>query len=234
MPHRPIAAVALLLAALAPAAARAAEATYAIDPVHTRVMFAVSHAGFSNALGTFSGSTGTLVFDPDDCQDRARGRSRSRCSAWTSATRNGTPRCWRRISWTRRRIRSRTSSPRGSNRSMPTHATVFGNLTLRGVTREVRLDATFHQLKRHPLPPFHRTAGFSATANVQPQAVRDDRVAERGRRRGRIAHRSRSRAHRARDADDALPANAADRRARRVRRPRMRPSRTRARATTSP
>jgi len=67
MPHRPIAALLACIACLLPAfAARAAEATYAIDPVHTRVMFAVSHAGFSDALGTFSGSTGTLVFDPDD------------------------------------------------------------------------------------------------------------------------------------------------------------------------
>ena len=36
------------------------------DPVHTRVLFAVEHAGFSHALGTVSGSTGTLVFDRDD------------------------------------------------------------------------------------------------------------------------------------------------------------------------
>ena len=32
---------------------------YELDPVHTRVLFAVSHAGFSRALGTVSGSTGT-------------------------------------------------------------------------------------------------------------------------------------------------------------------------------
>ena len=58
---------ALLFATAAPiAAARADEATYALDPVHTRVMFSVSHAGFSNPMGTISGTTGTLVFDPDD------------------------------------------------------------------------------------------------------------------------------------------------------------------------
>ena len=37
-----------------------------LDPVHTRVMFAISHAGFSNALGTVSGSEGGLLFDPQD------------------------------------------------------------------------------------------------------------------------------------------------------------------------
>src|SRR5690606_28243389 len=44
----------------------AGTARYALDPVHTRVIFAVSHAGFSQALGTVSGSEGSLEFDPDD------------------------------------------------------------------------------------------------------------------------------------------------------------------------
>ena len=39
--------IGLLLALLsAGAGARAEEGTYALDPVHTRVMFSVSHAGF--------------------------------------------------------------------------------------------------------------------------------------------------------------------------------------------
>ena len=33
-------------------------ASYELDPVHTRVMFAVEHAGFSKAIGTVSGSSG--------------------------------------------------------------------------------------------------------------------------------------------------------------------------------
>ena len=45
---------------LAGAALSAEPETYAIDPVHTRVMIAVEHAGFSKAIGTVSGSTGTL------------------------------------------------------------------------------------------------------------------------------------------------------------------------------
>src|SRR3546814_9110879 len=58
---------ALLLAALAwPGAASAQAARYALDPVHTRVMFELSHAGYSQAIGTVLGSTGTLVFDPGD------------------------------------------------------------------------------------------------------------------------------------------------------------------------
>ncbi|BCT92807.1 polyisoprenoid-binding protein [Lysobacter helvus] len=204
MPHRPIAAVVLLFAALAPVAGRAAEATYAIDPVHTRVMFAVSHAGFSNALGTFSGSTGTLVFDPDDWESARVDvevplkRLDLGDAKWNAAV-------------LARNFLDADAHPVAhfvSTRIEPidaTHATVVGNLTLRGVTREVRLDATFHQLKRHPLPPFRRTAGFSATTTFSrklftmtawPSVVGDEvelRIE---------AEATRSRA----DADDAMPA----------------------------
>jgi hypothetical protein len=52
----------------------------------------------------------------------------------------------------------------------PTHAVVCGTLQLRGVEHEVCLDVTLNQLKRHPMPPFHRTAGFSATATLSRKA----------------------------------------------------------------
>src|SRR5689334_22242202 len=42
------------------------DTVFTIDPVHTRVMIGVSHAGFSQAIGTISGSTGTVRFDPED------------------------------------------------------------------------------------------------------------------------------------------------------------------------
>ncbi|MDQ3056972.1 MAG: YceI family protein, partial [Pseudomonadota bacterium] len=50
------------------------------------------------------------------------------------------------------------------------HAAVYGTLTLHGVSNEVRLDVTFNALKRHPLPPFRRTAGFSATTTLSRKA----------------------------------------------------------------
>ena len=59
-------AMALLLLALACAGVQAQPRSYTLDPVHTRIVFAIDHAGFSRALGTVSGSTGTLGFDPQD------------------------------------------------------------------------------------------------------------------------------------------------------------------------
>ena len=63
MPLR-LAPLVFLLALLSPMAAAAER--FALDPVHTRVMVAVDHAGYSKAIGTASGSTGVLAFDPAD------------------------------------------------------------------------------------------------------------------------------------------------------------------------
>ena len=58
-------ALALYLASFA-GLAQAKQETFAIDPVHTRLAFQVSHAGFSNPIATFSGITGVLSFDEAD------------------------------------------------------------------------------------------------------------------------------------------------------------------------
>lgn len=151
--------------ALLSVAAAAASARYALDPVHTRVVFAVSHAGFSNAIGTISGSTGTLEFDPEDWTT-ARLEVRVPLARldlgdakWNAAALAGTLLDAQRHP--EARFVSTSVQPRAGNR-----ACVCGELTLRGVTRPLCLDVTLNALKRHPLPPFRRTAGFSATATL--------------------------------------------------------------------
>ena len=155
----------LLLALVLAGPAIAAPAQYALDPVHTRVLFAIDHAGFSKALGTVSGSHGTLQFDPQD---------------WTSAHLEVTVPVSRLdlgdAKWNQAVLaRGLLDGERHPDAHFvstrvepvdPTHARVFGTLTLRGVSREVALDVTLNQLKRHPLPPFRRTAGFSATTTI--------------------------------------------------------------------
>lgn len=155
---------ALLLAAAWSAHAQTAH--YELDPVHTRVVFAVSHAGFSSAIGAISGSTGRLVFDPSD---------------WTTA------RVQARIplarldlgdaGWNRATLAAALldagEHPEAtfvSNRVEPIdarHASLYGTLTLRGIAREVKLDVIFNAARRHPMPPFRRTAGFSATGTIR-------------------------------------------------------------------
>ncbi|WP_251275173.1 YceI family protein, partial [Enterobacter hormaechei] len=49
-------------------------------------------------------------------------------------------------------------------------ARVIGTLTLRGVSQEITLDVTLNAIKRYPLPPFRRTAGFSASTTLSRRA----------------------------------------------------------------
>jgi polyisoprenoid-binding protein YceI len=162
---RTILCLSLLQGLLIAGNASAAPAAYELDPVHTRVMFAVEHAGFSQAIGTVSGSTGRLVFDPDDWSTSTLEvsvplqRVDLGDAKWNDSVLAGN-------------LLDTASFPTATFVSTriepvdPRHAIVHGNLTLRGVTREVALDVTFNALKRHPLPPFRRTAGFSATTVI--------------------------------------------------------------------
>jgi polyisoprenoid-binding protein YceI len=150
------------------APARAANQSYALDPVHTRVAFQVSHAGFSNPLGSFSGASGRLEFDPED---------------WASAqldvrlpiaTLNLGDAKWQQ------KILDRTFFDAGKfpdahfvSRKVESTggqtARVTGDLTLHGVTAPLTLQVTFNALKRHPLTR-KKTVGFSATGTLSRKA----------------------------------------------------------------
>lgn len=157
----------LCLLASATVPARAERQHYALDPVHTRVLFAVSHAGFSEALGTVSGTTGTLEFDPDDL-----GSARVEASVPLQQLELGDPK-WNTAAMRLLNAEAHPVATFASSRVEPidaSHALVTGTLTVNGVAGEVQLSVTFNQLRRHPLPPFRRTAGFSATATLSRKA----------------------------------------------------------------
>lgn len=162
-------AAALAMAFLVPGAASAQAAPYALDPVHTRVMFELSHAGYSQAIGTVSGSTGELVFDPGDWRS-ARvavtvpvSRLDLGDAAWNRAALGGGM-----LDAARHPVATFVSTH--VEPVDATHARVFGTLTLRGVSQEVALDVAFNKLRRYPLPPFRRTVGFSATTEISRAA----------------------------------------------------------------
>ena len=165
-----VACAALLLAALAwPGAASAQAARYELDPVHTRVMFELSHAGYSQAIGTVSGSTGTLVFDPEDWSV-----ARVEVSVPLLRLDLGDAK-WNRAALGRNLLGG-DDHPAATFVSTRVegiddkHASVFGTLTLHGVSREVELDVVFNQLERYPLPPWARTVGFSARTTISRKA----------------------------------------------------------------
>lgn len=136
--------------------------TLAIDPVHTRVLVAVGHAGFSQALGTVSGATGRVRFD-DGWQDAQvdvvipLDRLDFGDADWNRTVQG--------LLDTRRHPEARFTSTRVTPRDAR-HAEVCGDLSLHGSTRQLCMDVAFNRFARHPMPPFRRTAGWSATARL--------------------------------------------------------------------
>ncbi|AXK71370.1 polyisoprenoid-binding protein [Lysobacter sp. TY2-98] len=145
---------------LVPAFASAEQ--FAIDPVHTRVMVAASHAGFSQAIGAVSGSSGRVDFDDGWANAKVdvtlpMQKLDFGDAGWNRAVQNllATDR------FADAHFVSDRVTPRDAN-----HAEICGTLTLHGVSKPLCMDATLNALKRHPMPPFRRTAGFSATAKL--------------------------------------------------------------------
>lgn len=162
--------LALATALLLPAAAVPAEAAqpppaWKLDPVHTRVMFAVSHAGFSKAIGTVSGSDGGLLFDPGDWAgarlvvEVPMTRIDLGDADWNRAALAGN--LLDGSQFPTARFVSTTVVPRDLE-----HAEVCGDLTLHGITRPLCMEVSVNAIERHPMPPFRLTAGFSATATL--------------------------------------------------------------------
>lgn len=162
-------AVALLALVSAAVPAMAQAQRYELDPVHTRVLFAVSHAGFSHALGTISGSTGTLLFDPADWEG-ARVEVEVPLAKLDLGDRD-----WNAAALGRRLLRAETyPTARFVSTSVAprdaTHMRVCGELTLHGATAPLCLEVTLNARERHPMPPFRHTAGFSATGTLDRKA----------------------------------------------------------------
>ncbi len=146
-----------------PSAAQAG--TYALEPVHTRVLFKVSHLGFTNWYGDFSGASGTLSLN-------SRNPSASHVEVSLPMTQVSTtntmldselkgPDWFDAAKYPAAVFRSGKITMTGTDR-----ATVDGELTLHGVTRPVSLQAKFNASGVNPLSKAY-TVGFEATGTVK-------------------------------------------------------------------
>ncbi len=158
---------ALIAVLVVSSAANAGEPVrYTIDPVHTRVLFGIDHAGFSKAIGTISGSEGQLEFDADDWSTAKLDvtvpmhRLDMGDANWAEAI--FAPRFLDVKRYPQARFVSSEVKRLEDNRG-----TVCGELTLHGVTGPLCMALTLNRIARYPLPPFRRTAGFSANATIK-------------------------------------------------------------------
>ena len=153
-------------------AAPASAGSYAIDPVHTRIAFQVSHAGFSWPIGTFARARGSLEFDPKDWS-QARVDVRFPIATLELGDADWRDKILDRTffdaeKFPEARFVSTRVVPEGDG------ASVTGDLTLHGVTQPVTLKVKLNALARHPLT-FRRTAGFSATGTLSRKAFGMDK-----------------------------------------------------------
>ena len=146
-----------------PAAVKAG--TYTVETSHTRTQFTVSHMGFTDWYGDFSGTSGSLSIDPKNIAatkldisipvssvstTNAKLDEELKSAAWLGAEQFPTIRF---VS---------TKIVRTGARA----AAISGNLTLHGVTRPVVLAATFNGAGVNPLSKAY-TVGFNARTAIK-------------------------------------------------------------------
>lgn len=157
----------LLVAALLAFAgsAFAAPVSYKLDPNHTNVLATWNHFGFSNPSVGFSQVEGTLVYDADKV---------SASSVEVSLPING---LWAFSALFNEHLNSAdwfdsAQFPTATFKSTKVEAAgegklkVTGDLTIRGITKPVVLNATLNKAADHPLGK-RAALGFDATATVK-------------------------------------------------------------------
>jgi len=146
-----------------PAAVQAG--SYALETTHARVLFATSHMGFSMWYGDFSGTTGSLILDPQKVAAAVLDVSIPVASvSTTNSTLDGELKsaAWfDAAKFPTIHFKSTKVTPTG-----PTTALVSGDLTFHGITKMVTLDATFKAFGPNPMSKVI-TIGFEVKGKLK-------------------------------------------------------------------
>jgi polyisoprenoid-binding protein YceI len=141
--------------------------TYTIEPTHTRVLFSVSHMGFTTWYGNFTGASGTLKLNPAKpaastltvtvpiasvTTTNAKLDSELKEADWLDAAKFPT------ATFTASKITATGGT-----------AKVAGTLTLHGVTKPVVFTVTFNGAGTNPLDHAY-TVGFEVRGQIKRSA----------------------------------------------------------------
>ena len=138
--------------------------TYIVDPNHTQVLFAFDHMGFTNNLGLFAGPSGSMKLDP------AKPEAASVDIVFqVDGVSTGVPKFnehllsadfFEAATYPTATFKSTSVKVDG------TEAEITGDLTIKGITKEVTLDARFTGAGGNPISK-KETVGFSADAIIR-------------------------------------------------------------------
>lgn len=138
---------------------------YVLDPDHGKITWSVSHLGYSTYYGQFTGLTAKLDLDPQSPE-----KSRLSVSVPVGGVMTGNARLEQHLAtpdfFDAQKFPAATFTATGIERTSPTTARITGDLSLRGTTRPVAIDATFNQAGLHPVDKRY-TVGFDGRAVVR-------------------------------------------------------------------
>ena len=151
--------------ALSATAAYSAPVTYTFDTTHSRVTFYVNHLGFSNSVGEFHLADGTFTFDNDNwANSKVSVTLPVQTLDLGDTTWQGhiSGKDWLDLA----DYPSITFQSTKVEKTDATHGKLYGNLTIKGVTKPVVLDLTVNKIGEHFLRKT-QAAGFTAKTTVK-------------------------------------------------------------------
>lgn len=160
---RILTAILTLTFALAATPVQAEVETYEVDKGHTFVTFEISHIGFAWIPGTFNEVDGSLLYDPED-----RSNSRAEFTVQTASIDTEHAKRDKHLrgedffevdKYPTATFKSTGYKPTGENTAVMT-----GDLTIKGVTKEVALEVEELAAKEDPWGDFRRA--FSASTDI--------------------------------------------------------------------
>ena len=139
--------------------------TYKIEPDHTRLLFKVSHFGFTPYYGEFNDVSGTLDLKPQDVAGSTLAITATTASVTTKSAKLGEflkgDKWLDAPKFTQITFKATKIAETGA-----TDAEITGNLTLHGVTKPMTLNAKFIGAGINPASKAY-TVGFEATGQIK-------------------------------------------------------------------
>lgn len=147
-----------------PDAANVVSGDYAVDPGHTQILFAYGHMGFTTNMGLISGSTGSLTIDKEHPEMSKVDISVPIANIETGIVKLDehmkSPDMFDAAKFATASFKSTSVKVDGMT------AEITGDLTIKGVTKPVTLDAELTGAGPHPMSK-KVNIGFAATTHIK-------------------------------------------------------------------